>query len=210
MSRGECVAALAQHLLESRRQAADEISDVYIFCCLLHGCVFDTRRAETNVLVNSAIDIVSIVSRTVAITGDNEYAATALVINAVEPEGVGVSPDGRWVYVTSETSNSVSIIDVRTNKVVANLLVDLRPRAVAFTPDGSRAIVGVVIDSCENATDASDLVTFAVRPDVADDDVVNRYVEEAERVASEGRHPAAHGAWDAHSLGITELARLRV
>ena len=40
---------------------------------------------------------------------------------STEPEGVAVSADGRWVYVTAETSNSVSVIDTRTNKVVATI-----------------------------------------------------------------------------------------
>jgi YVTN family beta-propeller protein len=59
----------------------------------------------------------------------------------IEPEGVAVSPDGLWVFVTSETSNSVSMIDAKTNAVVANMLVDLRPRAAAVSPDGKRVFV---------------------------------------------------------------------
>ncbi|MFI5228304.1 MAG: hypothetical protein ACHQWU_04500 [Gemmatimonadales bacterium] len=49
------------------------------------------------------------------------------------------SRDGRWIAVTGETSNSVSIIDATRRKVVDNLLVDLRPRAAVFSPDGDLA-----------------------------------------------------------------------
>lgn len=49
----------------------------------------------------------------------------ALVVG-IEPEGVTISPDGRWVYVTAETSNTVSVIDTKTNQVITTLLVGAR------------------------------------------------------------------------------------
>lgn len=60
----------------------------------------------------------------------------ATLIVGIEPEGVALSPDGRWVYVTAETSNTVSVIDTRASQVVASFLVDPRPRAAAL-PHGS-------------------------------------------------------------------------
>jgi len=38
------------------------------------------------------------------------------------------SPDGRWVLVTSETGNSVAIIDAHTHALVHTVLVGTRPR----------------------------------------------------------------------------------
>jgi ribosomal protein S18 acetylase RimI-like enzyme len=61
-------------------------------------------------------------------------------------------------------------------------------QVVDLAVDGVRAILGAVIDSCENATDAADLVTFAVAPSICDDDVANRYLQQAEQIASQGRH----------------------
>ena len=70
----------------------------------------------------------------------NEDAGNASIIDPIsgkvlaslvvgpEPEAVTVSPDGRWVYVTGETSNTISVIDMRTEKVVTTFLVDARPR----------------------------------------------------------------------------------
>jgi YVTN family beta-propeller protein len=58
-----------------------------------------------------------------------------------EPEGVTVSPDGRFVYVTSESDAEVDIIDVQRRLLVARVKVGERPRAVAFLPNGSRAYV---------------------------------------------------------------------
>jgi PQQ-dependent catabolism-associated beta-propeller protein len=54
----------------------------------------------------------------------------------VEPEGVAVSPDGRLVAVTSETTNMVHLIEAGSLEIVANILVDQRPRYAEFSPRG--------------------------------------------------------------------------
>ena len=51
-------------------------------------------------------------------------------------EGVRVSPDGKQVLVTSESTNMVHVISAADKKVTANVLVGARPREVAFSPDG--------------------------------------------------------------------------
>ncbi len=53
----------------------------------------------------------------------------------VEPEGMAVSPDGKWAVNTSETTNMLHWIDTATNELVDNTLVDQRPRHVEFTKD---------------------------------------------------------------------------
>ena len=50
---------------------------------------------------------------------------------------MAVSPDGKIVVATSETTNMVHWIDVETNTVIDNTLVDARPRHAEFTEDGS-------------------------------------------------------------------------
>ena len=55
-----------------------------------------------------------------------------------EPEGTAVSSDGRTVVQASESGSMAHVIDVATATVRANLIVDTRPRYIAFTPDGSR------------------------------------------------------------------------
>ena len=58
-----------------------------------------------------------------------------------EPEGVAISPDGRWVYMTSEEDAQVAVIDTRQNTVTTTIKVGARPRSVSFSPDGRRAYV---------------------------------------------------------------------
>ena len=46
-----------------------------------------------------------------------------------EPEGVTISPNGRWAYVASEADNQVSVIDTAASEVVAQNAVGARPGA---------------------------------------------------------------------------------
>jgi YVTN family beta-propeller protein/cysteine-rich repeat protein len=58
------------------------------------------------------------------------------------PSDVAVSPDGRSVYITSQTTGTIVVLDASTHATVANVLVGLHSRAAVFTPDGTRAYVG--------------------------------------------------------------------
>ena len=65
-------------------------------------------------------------------------AVLAQIDVGVEPEGMAVSPDGKWAVNTSETTNMLHWIDTATQQLVDNTLVDQRPRHVEFDPDGKR------------------------------------------------------------------------
>jgi YVTN family beta-propeller protein len=52
-----------------------------------------------------------------------------------------MAPDGKLAYVTSNLSNSVSVIDTATNIVLASVGVGSDPFAVSITPDGKHAYV---------------------------------------------------------------------
>lgn len=82
----------------------------------------------------------------------------------VEPETVAVSPDGRWVYVTNETSNDVHVIDTSTNRVIAKIKVGANPRGVSFTPDGKRAYVGCERDGTVAVIDTAARRVIATIP----------------------------------------------
>ena len=53
----------------------------------------------------------------------------------VEPEGMGVSHDGKWLVNTSETTNMAHFIDTDTHEIIDNVLVDQRPRFAELTSD---------------------------------------------------------------------------
>jgi YVTN family beta-propeller protein len=54
----------------------------------------------------------------------------------IEPEGVGITPDGKRVMVTSESTNMVHVISIPEHKPIAHILVGARPREVTFSNDG--------------------------------------------------------------------------
>ena len=58
-----------------------------------------------------------------------------------EPEGVGLSPDGKFFYVTCETAGQVFAIDMQSHKIIGHIEVHPRPRSVDFLPDGTRAFI---------------------------------------------------------------------
>lgn len=58
-----------------------------------------------------------------------------------ECEGVGVSPDGRWVVAGNRAEDTISIIDAESLEVVARVASPGFPYRVQFTPDGRHALV---------------------------------------------------------------------
>ena len=61
----------------------------------------------------------------------------------VEPEGMAVSPDDKYTVATSESTSMAHVIDNASMKLIANVLVDTRPREAKFTRDGKPGL-GVV------------------------------------------------------------------
>jgi DNA-binding beta-propeller fold protein YncE len=58
-----------------------------------------------------------------------------------ECEGVGVTPDGRWVWAGNRAEDTISIIDTTSLEVVKRLNSPGFPYRVQFTPDGTRALI---------------------------------------------------------------------
>lgn len=58
-----------------------------------------------------------------------------------ECEGVGVTPDGRWVWAGNRAEDTISIIDTRSFEVVKRLRSPGFPYRVQFTPDGTYALI---------------------------------------------------------------------
>jgi DNA-binding beta-propeller fold protein YncE len=58
-----------------------------------------------------------------------------------ECEGVGVSPDGRWLWAGNRAEDTVSIIDTGSLQIVKTLESPGFPYRVEFTPNGKYALV---------------------------------------------------------------------
>jgi PQQ-dependent catabolism-associated beta-propeller protein len=58
---------------------------------------------------------------------------------------MGVSPDGKIVVNTSETTNMAHFINTETYELNTNVLVDNRPRFAEFTSDGEKLYVSAEI-----------------------------------------------------------------
>ena len=77
-------------------------------------------------------------------TASNTVAATVAV--GGNPDGVALTPNGEFAYVTSENSgydnrDNVSVINTATNTVAATVAVGFNPVDVAITPNGEFAYV---------------------------------------------------------------------
>ena len=58
-----------------------------------------------------------------------------------ESEGVGVTPDGRWVWTGNRAEDTIAIIDTRTLEVTTRISSPGFPYRVQFTPDGKYALL---------------------------------------------------------------------
>ena len=65
----------------------------------------------------------------------------------------GLSPDGKILVNTSETTNMAHFIDTASRQVVANVLVDARPRFAQFKDDGSELWVSSEIGGTVSVID---------------------------------------------------------
>ena len=73
----------------------------------------------------------------------------------VEPEGMAVSPDSKLVVATSESTSMAHFIDADSLEVVANVLVDTRPRHAEFEQDGKRVWVTSEIGGTVSVLDSA-------------------------------------------------------
>jgi PQQ-dependent catabolism-associated beta-propeller protein len=66
---------------------------------------------------------------------------------------MAISPDGKILISTSETTNMAHFIDTETRQIVANVLVDARPRFAEFKRDNSELWVSSEIGGTVSVID---------------------------------------------------------
>jgi len=75
-------------------------------------------------------------------TSRSDTIAEDTSVTVAEPYGLGLSPDGATVYVTSVADHRLVAIDTKTMKEVWSVELRAEPRGVAVSADGTRATVG--------------------------------------------------------------------
>src|SRR5437660_1127878 len=63
------------------------------------------------------------------------------------PEGIVVSPDGKWAYVTNSASQAIEVIDTATDQLAFRMPIDTGGYFVpglAISPDGKRLYVSIM------------------------------------------------------------------
>ncbi len=116
-----------------------------------HLLVLD-RRTGTMFMPNTRSNTVTMVENVVA--GPSRATVTNIPVPGETPEGIDLSPDGREIWTATRADGGVSVIDVRTQQVVADLDLGMRDaNRLKFTPDGKVLIIDgeaaelVVMDS---------------------------------------------------------------
>src|SRR5262252_2614495 len=62
-------------------------------------------------------------------TGTNQILSTIPVPTG--PHGIVITPDGRWVYVSSDGASTVSVIDTTTDSIARSIEVGQTPHGLA-------------------------------------------------------------------------------
>jgi YVTN family beta-propeller protein len=78
------------------------------------------------------------------------------------PEGVAVTPNGAYVYVTNSGSGTVSVISSDTNAVTATLTIGNQPEGVAVTPNSAYAYATNYGDNTVSVLNLATTVSAAI------------------------------------------------
>jgi outer membrane autotransporter protein len=105
----------------------------------LIACCWAARTCDAQIQVEAYIT--NNLSNNVSVIDTRTNSVVRAIPVGLKPEGVAVSPDGRFVYVANTNSNTVSVINAVTNAVVSLPTMGSFPIGVAVTPDGKFAYV---------------------------------------------------------------------
>ncbi|MEQ1744288.1 MAG: PKD-like domain-containing protein [Saprospiraceae bacterium] len=97
--------------------------------------------------------------------GTGNVSFTAANVTAPETATITVSPLGTgFAYITNNTSNTVSVIDLASNTVVAVIPVGIFPYGVSVAPDGSLVYVTNTTSGTVSVIDAATNMVVATVP----------------------------------------------
>jgi YVTN family beta-propeller protein len=101
------------------------------------------------------------------------------VATGLAPTGIVMAPDGATIYIANQLANTVSVLDVASNSVAADIAVG-SPLSLAVAPDGRQLFVGT---GTGGAVVVVDLATRTIVRTVAVGEGVNGFA-----VGSDGRY----------------------
>jgi YVTN family beta-propeller protein len=90
-----------------------------------------------------------------SIAHPTERPAPVAQIEYKNPLNLVVSPDGREVWLTCESSNTVIVVDAAKRQKVAEIEVGGQPNDLTFSPDGKRVLVTNRLDDTMSEIDAA-------------------------------------------------------
>ena len=62
------------------------------------------------------------------------------VVSTPDPERIDISPDGKFLFVSNEDDNLVSVIDIDAQRVIDQIPVGVEPEGMAVSPDGKYVV----------------------------------------------------------------------
>jgi YVTN family beta-propeller protein len=82
-------------------------------------------------------------TRTELDTDGNPANGTTRIVAGLQPHGLAVTPDDRYLFATNDGSNDVSVVSIATLRVIGTVpAVGSGPHMIAITPDGREAWIG--------------------------------------------------------------------
>jgi len=89
------------------------------------------------VAMTSGIAVIDTASNTVV-----DLNTTTTTVDVIKvgsgPSALAINPTGTRLYVSNGSSNTVSVVDLTTNKEITKVTVGLQPSGLAVSPDGTR------------------------------------------------------------------------
>jgi YVTN family beta-propeller protein len=112
-------------------------------------------------VANSGSNNVTVLDTNISgcVGGVNCYTTIATIPVGQEPVEIAVAPSGKFVYVTNNRGDTVSVIDTAINRAVTTIPVGLEPQGIAINSLGTRAYVA---NSRSNTVSVIDLSTQLV------------------------------------------------
>jgi outer membrane autotransporter protein len=134
-------AGLIRWSKSGRRAVRRSNSPAWFLAAVAAVSLCSSRLCDGQIEVNAYISGFGLNNLYVLDTATNTLVGSPIPVGGF-PEGVAVTPDGRFTYVANVRSNTVSVVDAATNTVIGSpIAVGTQPEGIAITPNGKFAYV---------------------------------------------------------------------